>query len=194
MNNESGTSFIIETQRLILRRPTADDADAFMAAFNHAAVIDMFLEKESMLSKEEVLERFASAERREESRSGFERCIYLKDSGKLVGGVSVWVDWEDLKGEVAFWCTPRHQGRGIATEALCALRDWCFAELGLERIYGASAVDNPASARVMEKAGMRLEGVLRHDCRRKDSFVDSRLYAIVRSDWERLGEESRGNT
>ena len=177
---------IIHTSRLLLRVPSPDDVDAFMNAFNHESIVEWFLEKQSLLSREDVIELFETAKRREESNNGFELCIYLKDSGNLIGGVTVWLEQEDMKGEIAFWCTPQYQGIGIATEALCALRNRCFEELGLERLYGACTADNLPSIKVMENAGMRLEGVLRHDCKHGDSFKDTKLFAIIRTDWQAL--------
>ncbi len=54
----------------------------------------------------------------------------------------------------------------------------------LNRIEARCKVVNLASARVLEKAGFRLEGVLRQHQRTKGNFEDMKLYAILREDWE----------
>ena len=59
-----------------------------------------------------------------------------------------------------------------------------FEELGLERIHAICMVNNPASARVMEKVGMHLEGAARHEFMKDGDFVDFHHYAMLRSDWE----------
>ena len=68
---------------------------------------------------------------------------------------------EDRVGELGLGLTPAARGRGIATEALVALTDWAFAELGLGRMQVFVAPENGAALRLAERAGFRREGVLR---------------------------------
>jgi len=69
------------------------------------------------------------------------------------------------------------------TEAIRAVIHFGFREMGLNRIEGRCRVDNVASARVMEKAGMEMEGVLRQHVYAKGSFHDMKVYAVLREEW-----------
>jgi [ribosomal protein S5]-alanine N-acetyltransferase len=76
-------------------------------------------------------------------------------------------------------------GRGLMPEALRALGDWVLAQGGIWRAFATCDVGNHASARVMEKAGMRFEGVLRRHTvhpNLQPEPRDCRLYARVRGD------------
>ncbi|MEO8351229.1 MAG: GNAT family N-acetyltransferase [Chthoniobacteraceae bacterium] len=82
--------------------------------------------------------------------------------------------------EVGYWLGESYWGRGIMTEALGALTEWAFRELGLVRIHASVYARNPASARVLEKAGYACEGRMRARYRRDGEFIDGLLYAKVR--------------
>jgi len=68
------------------------------------------------------------------------------------------------------------------TETVKRVIDFGFSELGLHRIYATLAPENVASARVLEKAGMRREGHLRKHRYIKGEWRDSLLYAILESE------------
>ena len=76
-----------------------------------------------------------------------------------------------------------HWNRGLTTEALRAVLRFGFTEIGLHRIYAYCHVDNVASERVMEKAGMTYEGMLRDVIRVKGGYESRKLYAILRTEW-----------
>ena len=73
-------------------------------------------------------------------------------------------------------------GQGIMTEVLCAVLQYAFDEVGLNRVQAEVFDGNAASARVLEKCGMRCEGTLRQRVFNKGRFSDVRLYAILRGD------------
>ena len=68
-------------------------------------------------------------------------------------------------------------GRGIMTEAVTALTDFCFGNFSLRRISAEVFANNPASARVLEKAGFIFEGRLKNDVLKDEKLLDSLLYA-----------------
>ena len=83
----------------------------------------------------------------------------------------------------AGWLLARsHWGRGYATEATRALLAFGFGELKLHRIYATCDPKNRASARVLEKAGMRYEGHLRDHLIQRGAWRDSLLYAALEQD------------
>src|SRR5690606_35042159 len=78
--------------------------------------------------------------------------------------------------EIGYWVGKPWWGRGFATEAAGALIDYCFNEVGFERITCGHFVDNPASARVIAKLGFRFTGWERVWCEARQSDVDTLKY------------------
>lgn len=89
-----------------------------------------------------------------------------------------------LHAEMGYWIGVPWWGKGYCTEAARAMIAFGFTELGLNRILAMHFRRNPASGRVMEKAGMTREGCLRSHVKRWDKFEDLVQYAILRSEWQ----------
>jgi RimJ/RimL family protein N-acetyltransferase len=68
-------------------------------------------------------------------------------------------------------------GRGIMTEAVAAVTDFCFDDFPLRRISAEVFANNPASARVLEKAGFTFEGRFKNNVMKDGHVLDSLLYA-----------------
>jgi RimJ/RimL family protein N-acetyltransferase len=112
------------------------------------------------------------------SRAGFS--IRDGETDAFLGFAAiVWLDLQGEQGEIGYVVTPHARGRGSAAAAVKLLTQWAFETLGLKRLELRIDVDNPGSARVAERAGYRLDGVLRSvafkDGRRVDTAVWSRL-------------------
>ncbi len=73
-------------------------------------------------------------------------------------------------------------GSGFAGELVALLRDFAFGPLGVHRLEARVDVDNAASIRVLERAGFRLEGRVRHDYRGPDGWRDAQQYALLADD------------
>ena len=86
------------------------------------------------------------------------------------------------RAEIAFNLSRRYWGQGYATEAAREMIRFAFKKWNLHRIEGTCMLDNIASARVMEKAGMTFEGVLRQHSYAKNRFHDLKLYSILRDE------------
>lgn len=105
---------------------------------------------------------------------------------KVVGGIGLCLlDLERTgvnryNAELGYWLGDAFWGRGIMTEAALAFTEWGFTNLDLVRIHAAVYARNPASARVLEKAGFEYEGRLRAAYYKGDEFIDGLLYAKVR--------------
>lgn len=105
-------------------------------------------------------------------------------SGELVGSVSLHrIDREQSDAEIGYWIAPAARGRGFGSGAVTALCRWAFLQLPIERIELCHAVENPASARVAEKAGFTREGRLRQSYRYGDGRKhDELLWSLLRAD------------
>ena len=85
-----------------------------------------------------------------------------------------------ISAEVGYWLGEPFWGRGIATAALEALTEYAYGEFDLVRLFATVMEWNPASARVLEKAGFQYEGLLRKSAIKDGRIIDQWLYAIVR--------------
>jgi ribosomal-protein-alanine N-acetyltransferase len=105
------------------------------------------------------------------------------DDGLLVGAIGLVTKREDDVAEIGYWIGLPYWGRGYASEAAEAVVRYGFEDQNLNKIYAAHFTRNPASGRVLQRLGMRHEGTLRQQNKKWDEYVDSELYAILKSEW-----------
>ena len=101
---------------------------------------------------------------------------------EAVGGIGLdlQTDVHRRSAELGFWLAEPYWGRGIMSEAVRAMTDFAFATFDLCRVYAEVFEWNPASMRVLEKAGYSCEGRLRKSVTKDGQTIDQVLYAIVR--------------
>ena len=104
--------------------------------------------------------------------------------GKLIGGIGFHglVAGRDHRAELGYWLAKPWWGKGLMTEAAIAATAFAFRELSLERITAHVFSFNTGSARVLEKAGFRLEGELRRHYFKNGQFHDGKLYGRLKDD------------
>jgi RimJ/RimL family protein N-acetyltransferase len=142
----------LRTERLFLRPPWPEDAPELARAIGQEAVVRMLARVPWPYSEEHAHAWIAVAR---------DPCLPTllitlpAEGGRIVGSVGLHVDGAEV--EVGYWVAPADWGRGYATEALSGLL--ALARLaGHRRIVGRHAADNPASGRVLRKAGFRPTG------------------------------------
>ena len=104
-------------------------------------------------------------------------CIEI--GGAAVGGIGL-RPGEDVHrhtAEFGYWLAEEFWGQGIMSEIVPAFVDYCFKEFSLNRIFAMPHSNNPASARVLEKAGFVFEGRLRNNVVKDGKILDSLLFA-----------------
>lgn len=115
--------------------------------------------------------------------TGVTFAIVANETGKLVGAVGLTIKREFARGELGYWIAKAQWGRGYATEASEAILDFGFRTLGLHRIQAHHLVRNPASGRVMQKLGMRQEGIERDAVIKWGRHESIVLYSILEPEW-----------
>lgn len=105
----------------------------------------------------------------------------IEVDGAAVGaiGLKLKEDIERIGAELGYWLGEPYWGRGILSEAVPAFTKWAMAEFELVRIEANVFEWNPASARVLEKAGFALEATLRRSAIKDGQIIDRWLYAYV---------------
>jgi RimJ/RimL family protein N-acetyltransferase len=88
----------------------------------------------------------------------------------------------DGLAEVSYWVVPAARGQRVAPRALCAVTDWVFGHLRLQRIELAHSTMNPASCRVAGRAGYAFEGTKRREGLHHDGWHDMHLHARLAGD------------
>jgi len=78
---------------------------------------------------------------------------------------------------------PEEWGNGYATDALTAVCGYAFEERRLNKVYATTYATNPASSRVLEKAGFTREGVLRKEGFVDGDYVDMYRYGLLAEEW-----------
>lgn len=179
---------ILATERLVLREFTADDWTAVFAYQNDPRYL-RFYERESVTERQcqAFVYQFILWQA-EQPRSKAQLAITLADTGQVIGNVGVRRDTAaEPVADMGFELHPDHWGRGYASEAAAAMVEMGFGDWGLERIHAHCISENAASARVLERAGMRLEARLRDHQHFKGRFWDISLYGMLREEWEAGG-------
>jgi RimJ/RimL family protein N-acetyltransferase len=125
------------------------------------------------------LDRY-EAGRRDGTREAF--AVVDDDGGFLGMAMAVDIDREAREVELGYIVAPAARGRGVATAALDELTRWAFAELDALRITLIVDVENRASARVAERCGYVLEGVMRSSYLKDDLRIDAGLWSRLPSD------------
>jgi len=118
----------------------------------------------------------------------------IEVSGAIAGGIGYVLreDVERIGAEVGYWLGFEYWGRGIATAAVKAVTRHAFAaHAELRRLYAIPFSSNPASARVLTKAGYRLEGTLRQSALKDGQVLDQLMYAILRDEVDQGGRHPR---
>jgi RimJ/RimL family protein N-acetyltransferase len=106
-----------------------------------------------------------------------------KDTREYLGSCCLLVEPQaPSSAELGYWFLRNAWGKGYASESSSALLGFGFEQLRLHRIWGKCHVRNAASARVMEKLGMRHEGTLREHVWLRDHYRSSHIYSILAED------------
>ena len=171
----------IETERLILRKPCMEDAPAIFESYAQNPEVTRYLVWKPHNNLQET-EQFLSA-CRSLWRTGkdFAYAITLKENGTLIGMFGLHP--MKMKMEVGYVLACLYWGKGYMTETLRAMIDWAFTQPDIFRVQAICDVENISSARVMEKAGMAREGLLRRYVLHPNISAEPRdvyMYAIVK--------------
>lgn len=121
---------------------------------------------------------------REEPRSRYHLAIELLVERRMIGSVRLAIQSQRFRcGVLAYIVHPELWGQGIATEAARAMLDLGFSGLHLHRIEATCDPRNVASARLLEKLGLRQEGCQREAMLLRDGWRDSLLWGLLEQEW-----------
>lgn len=182
---------VLPCETVALRPFTAADAPDIYEYARHACVT-RFEPWECHGSVQESLRFVQLTAQMNRARRRIDWAIADRKSGRVIGACGVAV--RSTQGEVmelGYVVHPSFWGRGIATQAAAAARDFVFSHTACVRLEARHVVENGASGRVMQKIGMQNEGVLRANRQIRGQWLDEAVYALTRADWEAMQPRDR---
>lgn len=168
----------LETERLLLRPFEPADAPVVQREVARVEIARMFAVPHPYPS-DAALAWMAT------TKPGRDFAVALRENGEVIGAVLLDPNEQHRRAELGYWCALSHWGHGYITEAVRAVIGYGFEVLALRRVYAECHGDNPASRRVLEKAGMTLEGCLRQHSFRLGRVADKLQFGILRDEWPR---------
>ncbi|MGB3713175.1 MAG: GNAT family N-acetyltransferase [Candidatus Promineifilaceae bacterium] len=172
----------ITTTRLVLRPFTQDDAPEVHHLAGNRAIAATTLNIPYPY-EEGVAEAWIGTHREKfENREGATFAVTLRESATLIGAIGIVIKEHD-RGEMGYWLGQPYWNQGYMTEAARAIIAFGFSELSLNKITASHIVGNPASGRVMEKAGMKYEGCSPQHVKKWGRYEDLIFYGILNDDF-----------
>ena len=174
----------LETERLILRQFTINDAEKI---FNNWASDDDVTKYLTWPSHKNVNETIIIIEKwmnEYEKKDFYQWAIILKEINEPIGSIGVVKKNDDIEMVHIGYCIGKKWwNKGITSEALMALIKYFFEEVGVNRIESRHDPNNPNSGKVMEKCGMKYEGLLKQADRNNQGIVDTVYYGIIKEEY-----------
>lgn len=178
-----------ESERLILRPFTADDFDALFAIQSRSDVSRwLYWGPRNEDEVRATLERKMASSTLVNDDDSLSFAVVLKSSSEVIGDGSLFLlSAEHRQGEIGFIFHPDHHGHGYATETARLLLQLAFDEFGLHRVIGRLEPRNTASARLLERLGMRQEAHFIENEFVKGEWQSEAVYAILDREWRSIG-------
>jgi [ribosomal protein S5]-alanine N-acetyltransferase len=119
-------------------------------------------------------------------RSGTSFGAFLRETDELIGLLALFgvIRGGFQEARIGYMFAEQHSGKGYATEAVELVLPYAFETLGLHRLETGVQLDNPASMRVLNKAGFREEGISLRWVNLPDGWADCKRFALTREEWE----------
>ena len=172
--------FRLETTRLLLRPPETDDAKA-IAAFMEWDVVKNLSRPPHPYLEEHAHAFLAQQEEGRARGSDYAFAITRKADGAFLGMCGV--HRRETGFELGYWLGRPYWGQGLATETARELLAFSFRNLRMEAVEAGWFHDNPASGRVLEKAGFRPAGTRRSDCAARGESVLCNVVVMSRAEF-----------
>ena len=176
----------IETSRLILRRAIREDAEPMFRNWASDPEVTKYLTwptYEKVETAYQILDLWAGEY---EKPDYYQWMIVLKELDEPIGSISVVRQNDRVEEAEIGYCIGSHWWhKGIMTEALNAVIEYLFTEVGMNRVAARHDPNNPHSGGVMRKCGMKYEGTNRSCDRNNQGICDAAQYSILRSEWQK---------
>lgn len=171
----------MQTERLILRKPRRGDAPAIFSAYAQDAEVTRYMTWRPHKNVEGTYRIVELMQKLWEEGKDYSYVITLKNADVAIGMIALHP--EGFRAAIGYVLARPYWSKGYITEAAQVVTDWLLAQPDIYRVFATCDLENPASARVMEKVGMQREGILRRYIIHPNVSPeprDSYMYAIVK--------------
>jgi RimJ/RimL family protein N-acetyltransferase len=171
---------VLETERLVLRKPTLADVKAISHLANDRRIAENARRLPHPYSQDHAVEFVRGI--------ADDKCetVFLVENNHTPIGM-VGVDWRAPEmPELGYWLGVEHWGQGFATEAARAVIDYTFEEFEVEQMISGARVANPASRNILEKCGFQWSGVELHRFEALGSSTPVDCFRLSRGVWASL--------
>ena len=174
---------ILETDRLILRQVTKDDANSLLKYLSDKDVM-RYVGLEPFKSIDDALDEISWYKSMLEKRTGIRWGITLKDQGEVIGSCGFLnVVSQHYRSEIGVELSREHWGKGIASEAFEAVIRYGFEQMNLQRIEALIEPPNIPSQKLAERQGFIREGLLRSYEYTCGKFDDLYMYSLLNQEF-----------
>ncbi|WP_211655594.1 GNAT family N-acetyltransferase [Planococcus alpniumensis] len=174
----------LETERLLLTEITEQDTDRFFALLQREDVT-YYYGMDRLLEKEEALEMIRAFRVVFEFMRGMRWGIRLRGEQELIGTIGFnQLQLRSKKTEVGYELHPDYWRKGLMEEALSAVLDYAFDELGLYRVGATTYPANTGSNRLLKKMGFTEEGQLRGYLFQRGESHDALVFSLLAPEWK----------
>lgn len=175
----------LETERLLLRPFQKSDLDSFVA-YRSDPEVARYQGWEAPFPVEKATAFIADMQKAIPNMNGawYQFAVELKQNGDMIGDCAFHTLTKDNRqAEIGFSFARDYQGFGYATESVKSLLAYLFIDLDLHRVQAICDVENIASARLLERVGMRREAHFVDNVWFKGAWGSEYLYAILQYEW-----------
>lgn len=174
----------LKTERLILNSFKESDAELVAKLAGDKRVVEMTANIPYPYDVSMAISWIADHKKQAEEELNYIFAIRLEETRELVGCINLELNENHNRAVVGYWIGVDYWGKGYCTEALKKVIEFGFEEKKVNKIWAEHKTFNIASAKVMEKAGMKHEGVLRkHYKKSDDEYLDMSIKSVLKEEY-----------
>lgn len=175
----------IETERLLLRRLDATDAEEVLALRSNPETMK-YIPRPLAKTTEDALQHIAMIEDKIVNNTGINWGITLKGNPKIIGIIGHYrISMENHRAEIGYMSFPEHNGKGFMSEAIKAVVAYGFEQMNLHSIEAIIDPDNIASERVLQKNGFVKEAHILENELWEGKFLDTVIYSLLKRNFNK---------
>lgn len=175
----------LETERLLLRRVTVDDAEAIKELRGNPETM-RYIPRPLVTTIEEALQHVEMINSKIENNEGINWAITLKGNSKLLGIIGHYrIQPQNYRAEIGYMLLPDFHGKGIVTEAIKAALIYGFEVMHLHSIEAVIDPDNIASEKVLQKNGFVKEAHILENEYFDGKFLDTVIYSLLKRNFKK---------
>ena len=175
----------LETERLILRQFVESDSTELKQLASAKEIAEGTFVPHPY--EEGFAEEFIQSQFRDYKKGSLINfAVEIKEMNLLAGSIGISINRKLNHGEIGFWIGVPHWGNGYCTEAARAVLEYGFEVQGLDRIYAFHFFGNEASGKVLEKIGMKYEGMKKNEYWHMGELKDTVHFGIDKNDYKIL--------